>query len=205
MVGFPSGQRGQTVNLLAPPSKVRILLHPANLALTSLRCRGYFFCEKGNRKGAQGRAPLHTPGPFLQSAAIEEGRKLLTCACMLLYWQFNTEPKRGKQNFVYSRRRAPHVESLVAATLQQSAQRPIFNTEEYRQKSIKTHLPQSKHSTSHRHSVTQPTPKNTKTSQQGHTSPQPGTLKKSPRGVQRGRGFTAPLRFSFFPKKEYIV
>ena len=26
--GFPSGQRGQTVNLLAPPSKVRILLHP---------------------------------------------------------------------------------------------------------------------------------------------------------------------------------
>ena len=92
---------------------------------------------------------------------------------MLLYWQFNTEPKRGKQNFVYSRRRAPHVESLVAATLQQS-----------------------KHSTSHRHSVTQPTPKNTKTSQQGHTSPQPGTLKKSPRGVQRGRGFTAPLRFS---------
>ena len=28
MDGFPSGQRGQTVNLLAPPSKVRILLHP---------------------------------------------------------------------------------------------------------------------------------------------------------------------------------
>ena len=26
--GFPSGQRGQTVNLLATPSKVRILLHP---------------------------------------------------------------------------------------------------------------------------------------------------------------------------------
>ena len=32
MDGFPSGQRGQTVNLLAPPSKVRILLHP-------LKCR----------------------------------------------------------------------------------------------------------------------------------------------------------------------
>ena len=31
MDGFPSGQRGQTVNLLAPPSKVRILLHPFNL------------------------------------------------------------------------------------------------------------------------------------------------------------------------------
>ena len=28
MGGFPSGQRGQTVNLLAMPSKVRILLHP---------------------------------------------------------------------------------------------------------------------------------------------------------------------------------
>ena len=31
MDGFPSGQRGQTVNLLAPPSKVRILLHPFKL------------------------------------------------------------------------------------------------------------------------------------------------------------------------------
>ena len=29
MVGFPSGQRGQTVNLLATPSKVRILLPPS--------------------------------------------------------------------------------------------------------------------------------------------------------------------------------
>ena len=27
--GFPSGQRGQTVNLLATLSKVRILLHPS--------------------------------------------------------------------------------------------------------------------------------------------------------------------------------
>ena len=30
MDGFPSGQRGQTVNLLAMPSKVRILPHPVN-------------------------------------------------------------------------------------------------------------------------------------------------------------------------------
>ena len=29
--GFPSGQRGQTVNLLATLSKVRILPHPLNL------------------------------------------------------------------------------------------------------------------------------------------------------------------------------
>ena len=32
MDGFPSGQRGQTVNLLATLSKVRILLHPFNLS-----------------------------------------------------------------------------------------------------------------------------------------------------------------------------
>ena len=32
MDGFPSGQRGQTVNLLAPPSKVRILLCPLRYA-----------------------------------------------------------------------------------------------------------------------------------------------------------------------------
>ena len=122
---------------------------------------------------------------------------------MLLYWQFNTEPKRGKQNFVYSRRRAPHVESLVAATLQQSAQRPIFNTEEYRQKSIKTHLPQSKHSTSHRHSVTQPTPKNTKTSQQGHTSPPPSASKKKPEGCAEGPWLYGPFAvFLIFPKQE---
>ena len=29
--------------------------------------------------------------------------------------------------------------------------------------------------------------------------------KKSPRGVQRGRGFAAPLRFSFFPQKKYCA
>ena len=67
--GFPSGQRGQTVNLLAPPSKVRILLHPANLALTSLRCRSYFFVQKENRKGAAKPRPLCTPlGLFFSSA-----------------------------------------------------------------------------------------------------------------------------------------
>ncbi len=31
MDGFPSGQRGQTVNLLAMPSKVRILLRPLHM------------------------------------------------------------------------------------------------------------------------------------------------------------------------------
>ena len=35
MDGFPSGQRGQTVNLLSTTSKVRILLHPLAERLTS--------------------------------------------------------------------------------------------------------------------------------------------------------------------------
>ena len=48
-----------------------------------------------------------------------------------------------------------------------SAQRSTSNTEAYRQKSTPLHIP---------------------TTQE--------LLKKSPRGVQRGRGFTAPLRFS---------
>ena len=34
--GFPSGQRGQTVNLLATPSKVRILLHPFKISIDIL-------------------------------------------------------------------------------------------------------------------------------------------------------------------------
>ena len=112
---------------------------------------------------------------------------------MLLYWQFNTEPKRGKQNFVYPRRRAPHVESLVAVTLQQSAQRSTSNTEAYRQKSIKSHRPQSKHSPPYRHSAPHPTPKNTKTSQHGHTSPQPRNFQKKPEGCAEGPWLYGPF------------
>ena len=105
--GFPSGQRGQTVNLLAPPSKVRILLHPANLALTSLRCRGYFFVKKETAKGHKA-APLCTPlGLFLQSAAIVEHGKLLTYTCMLLCWQFNTKPKCDKQKVLQKAAKTP--------------------------------------------------------------------------------------------------
>ena len=55
-----------------------------------------------------------------------------------------------------------------------SAQRSASNTEAYRQKSTPLHIP---------------------TTQE--------LLKKSPRGVQRGRGFTAPLRFFHsFPKQK---
>ena len=48
-----------------------------------------------------------------------------------------------------------------------SAQRPTSNTEEYKNKPTRSHIPATKKFS-----------------------------KKSPRGVQRGRGFTAPLRFS---------
>ena len=92
--------------------------------------------------------------------------------------------------------------------------------------------PQPKNSKLPRHNVPHPTPKHTDKSQHRtphhnprtqnslgttfriqhrsiqtkvNTAPHTTTqelLKKSPRGVQRGRGFTAPLRFSFFPKTQ---
>ena len=53
----------------------------------------------------------------------------------------------------------------------------------------------------HRLNLPYPIPQHTNTSQQNSHPPQPSTQKKSPRGVQRGRGFAAPLRFSYFRKK----
>ena len=53
----------------------------------------------------------------------------------------------------------------------------------------------------HRLNLPYPIPQHTDTSQQNSHPPQPSTPKKSPRGVQRGRGFAAPLRFSYFRKK----
>ena len=47
MDGFPSGQRGQTVNLLVTPSKVRILLSP-NWRPSSLR-KAFFPSDMGKR------------------------------------------------------------------------------------------------------------------------------------------------------------
>ena len=65
------------------------------------------------------------------------------------------------------RRRASHVENLITVPLQPP-----------------------------RHNVPHPIPKHTDKSQHRITHHNPRTPKKSPRGVQRGRGFTAPLRFS---------
>ena len=49
MDGFPSGQRGQTVNLLAMPSKVRILLHPFDEYNSSVVASGYAKAPKADR------------------------------------------------------------------------------------------------------------------------------------------------------------
>ena len=89
-------------------------------------------------------------------------------------------------------RREPHYSS----TAPPSAQRSASNTEAYRQKSTPYPTPQPKNSKQPRHNVSHPTPKHTDKSQHRITHHNPRTPKKSPRGVQRGRGFTAPLRFS---------
>ena len=49
MVGFPSGQRDQTVNLTAPPSKVRILPQPPSRINTTHFCVVFlfYFYKKG--------------------------------------------------------------------------------------------------------------------------------------------------------------
>ena len=138
---------------------------------------------------------------------------------MLLHWQFNTEPKCIKWNFVYFRRiencgytltgitpqtctarREPHYSSTATT----SAQRSTSNTEAYRHKSTPHPTPQSRNSKQPRHNVSHPTPKHTDTSQHPPLIHNQELLKKSPRGVQRGRGFAAPLRFSFFLKKNTV-
>ena len=55
-----------------------------------------FFCKSENRKGAAKPRPLCTPlGLFLSSASVEKCVRLLTCACMLLYWLCQVEPMCG--------------------------------------------------------------------------------------------------------------
>ena len=88
------------------------------------------------------------------------------------------------------------LEPHYSSTATPSAQRFTSNTEAYRQKSIPYPTPQPKNSKQPRHNVSHPTPKHTDKSQHRITHHNPRTPKKSPRGVQRGRGFTAPLRFS---------
>ena len=70
--GFPSGQRGQTVNLLAMPSKVRILLHP--LLLQSIFALE-FFCHMPKRFESFSihytlNSQVFSPGSFLSLFSV---------------------------------------------------------------------------------------------------------------------------------------
>ena len=95
------------------------------------------------------------------------------------------------------RRRAPHVENLITVPLQP----PRHNVSH----PIPKHTDKSQHRTPHHNPRTQNNlgttfhiqhrSIQTKVNTVSHTTTQE-LLKKSPRGVQRGRGFTAPLRFS---------
>ncbi len=95
------------------------------------------------------------------------------------------------------RRRASHVENLITVPLQS----PRHNVPH----PIPKHTDKSQHRTPHHNPRTQNNlgttfhiqyrSIQTKVSTVSHTTTQE-LLKKSPRGVQRGRGFTAPLRFS---------
>jgi hypothetical protein len=69
MDGFPSGQRGQTVNLLAMPSKVRILLRPFQLHIagwSSLEAR------RAHNPKVTGSNPV--PATYAQLAQLVEQR-----------------------------------------------------------------------------------------------------------------------------------
>ena len=95
------------------------------------------------------------------------------------------------------RRRASHVENLITVPLQP----PRHNVPH----PIPKHTDKSQHRTPHHNPRTQNNlgttfhiqhrSIQTKVNTVSHTTTQE-LLKKSPRGVQRGRGFTAPLRFS---------
>ena len=101
------------------------------------------------------------------------------------------------------RRCASHIENLVTVPLQQSAQRSTSNTEAYRQSQHRTphHNPRTQNSLGTTFHI-QYRSIQTKVNTVSHTTTQE-LLKKSPRGVQRGRGFTAPLRFFHsFPKQK---
>ena len=117
---------------------------------------------------------------------------------MLLYRQFNTEPKYIKRKQELPRRCASHIENLVTVPLQQSAQRSTSNTEAYRQKSTPHPTPQPKNSKLPRHNVPHPIPKHTDKSQHRITHHNPRTLKKKPEGCAEGPWLYGP--FAVFPQ-----
>ena len=75
MDGFPSGQRGQTVNLLATPSKVRILPHP----LTIISERQFHIAGWSSLEARRAHNPKFvgsnpTPAIYAQIAQLVEQR-----------------------------------------------------------------------------------------------------------------------------------
>ena len=122
---------------------------------------------------------------------------------MLLYWQFNTEPKCGRRKQEQPRRCAPHIENLVTVPSQQSAQRSTSNTEAYRQSQHRTphHNPRTQNSlgtTFHiQHRSIQ-----TKVNTAPHPH-NPRTPKKKPEGCAEGPWLYGPFAvFHSFPKQK---
>ena len=122
---------------------------------------------------------------------------------MLLYWQFNTEPKCGRRKQEQPRRCAPHIENLVTVPSQQSAQRSTSNTEAYRQSQHRTphHNPRTQNflgTTFHiQHRSIQ-----TKVNTAPHPH-NPRTPKKKPEGCAEGPWLYGPFAvFHSFPKQK---
>ena len=109
----------------------------------------------------------------------------------------NTEPYRLSPSHPQHRQIQKSTSAQPPTSQHRRIQNPIGSA---------LHIPNTaKYRNPHRHNLPHPNTAeyNHKSTTSRHHNQE--LLKKSPRGVQRGRGFTAPLRFSFFPKKEYIV
>ena len=92
--GFPSGQRGQTVNLLAMPSKVRILLHP--LLLQSIFALE-FCCHTPKRFESFSihytlNSQVFSPGSFLSLFSVSAAQRPDTKRS---FFALNTQPRGG--------------------------------------------------------------------------------------------------------------
>ena len=75
MGGFPSGQRGQTVNLLAMPSKVRILLRPfVSLKHIYIVSRGGAVWKLAGLITRRSQVQILSPLLFAQIAQLVEQR-----------------------------------------------------------------------------------------------------------------------------------
>ena len=96
MDGFPSGQRGQTVNLLAMPSKVRILLHPLYSKFPGIFA-WEFCCHTPKRFESFSihyilSSQVFLPGSFLSLFSISAAQRPDT---KLSFSALNTQPRGG--------------------------------------------------------------------------------------------------------------